>query len=161
MWTQRDNIDYLICYLIYFSLMSNDKGLSSQSFGFSSSHVWMWELDYKESWILKNWCFSTIMLEKTPESPLDCKEIKPVSPKGNQSWIFIGMADAEAEVDGVTDWMDLSLSKLGELVIDREAWHAVQGRKELDMIERLNWTKWVLKFIKLRYIWCLDINQLS
>ena len=101
------------------------------------------------------------MLEKTPESPLDCKEIKPVNPKGNQSWIFIGMADAEAEVDGITDWMDLSLSKLGELVIDREAWHAVQGRKELDMIERLNWTKWVLKFIKLRYIWCLDINQLS
>ena len=57
---------------------------------FSSSHVWMWELDYKESWEAKNWCFSTVVLEKTLGSPLDCKEIKPVNPKGNHSWIFIG-----------------------------------------------------------------------
>jgi len=64
---------------------------------FSSSHVWMWELDYKESWALKNWCFWTVVLEKTLESPLDCKETKPVNPKGNQSWIFIGRTDAEAE----------------------------------------------------------------
>ena len=64
---------------------------------FSSSHVWMWELDYKESWVLKNWCFWTVVLEKTLESPLDCKEIQPVHPKGNQSWIFIGRTDAEAE----------------------------------------------------------------
>jgi len=63
----------------------------------SSSHVWMWELDYKESWMLKNWCFWTVVLEKTLESPLDCKEIQPVHPKGDQSWIFIGMTDAEAE----------------------------------------------------------------
>ena len=61
-----------------------NKGLSSQSYGFSSSHVWMWELDYKESWASKNWCFWTVVLEKTLESPLDCKEIQPVSPKGNQ-----------------------------------------------------------------------------
>ena len=59
----------------------------SQSYGFSSSHVWMWELDYKERWVLKNWCFWTVVLEKTLESPLDCKEIQPVSPKGDQSWI--------------------------------------------------------------------------
>ena len=64
---------------------------------FSSSHVWMWELDYKESWVLKNWCFWTVVLEKTLESPLVHKEIKPVHPKGNQSWIFIGRTDAEAE----------------------------------------------------------------
>ena len=64
---------------------------------FSSSHVWMWELDYKESWVPKNWCFWTIVLEKTLESPLDCKEIQPVHPKGNQSRIFIGRTDAEAE----------------------------------------------------------------
>ena len=64
---------------------------------FSSSHVWMWELDYKESWALKNWCFRTVVLEKTLESPLDCKEIKPVHPKGNQSSIFIGRTNAEAE----------------------------------------------------------------
>ena len=74
-----------------------NKGPPSQSFGFSSSQVWMWELDYKESWSLKNWCFWTVVLEKTLESPLDCKEIQPVHPKGNQSWIFIGRTDAEAE----------------------------------------------------------------
>ena len=72
-------------------------GPSSQAYGFSSSHVWMWELDYKESWAPKNWCFWTVVLEKTLESPLDCKEIQPVNPKGNQSWIFIGRTDAEAE----------------------------------------------------------------
>ena len=74
-----------------------NKGPSSQSYGFSSNHVWMWELDYKESWVLKNWCFWTVVLEKTLESPLDCKEIQPVHPKGNQSWVFIGRTDAEAE----------------------------------------------------------------
>ena len=70
---------------------------SSQSYGFSSSHVWMWELCHKESWVLKNWCFWTVVLEKTLESPLDCKEIQPVHPKGNQSWIFTGRTNAEAE----------------------------------------------------------------
>ena len=65
---------------------------------FPSSHVWMWELDYKKSWALKNWCFWTVVLEKTLESPLDCKEVQPVHPKGNQSWIFIGRTDAEAEI---------------------------------------------------------------
>ena len=65
--------------------------------GFSSSHVWMWELDYEENWTRKNWCFWTVVLEKTLESPLHCKEIKPVNPKGNQSWIFTRRTDAEAE----------------------------------------------------------------
>ena len=74
-----------------------NKGLSSQSYGFSSGHVWMWELDYEESWAPKNGCFWTVVLEKTLESPLDCKEIQPVHPKGNQSWIFIGRTDVEAE----------------------------------------------------------------
>ena len=74
-----------------------NKGLSSQSYSFSSSHVWMWELDCKESWALKNWCFWTVVLEKTLESPLDCKEIQPINSKGDQSLIFIGRTDAEAE----------------------------------------------------------------
>ena len=74
-----------------------DKGPSSQGYGFSSSHVWMWELYHKESWAQRNWCFWTVVLEKTLESPLDCREIQPVHPKGNQSWTFIGRTDAEAE----------------------------------------------------------------
>ena len=72
-------------------------GLYSQSYGFSSSHVWMWELDPKEGWALKNWCFQTVVLEKTLESPLGSKEIKPVNPKGKQFWISIGKTDAKAE----------------------------------------------------------------
>ena len=70
---------------------------SSQGYGFSSGHVWMWKLDYKEIWVSKNWCFWTVVLEKTLERPLDCKEIQPVHPKGDQSWVFIGRTDVEAE----------------------------------------------------------------
>ena len=74
-----------------------DKSQFSQSYGFSSSHLWIWEVDNKESWALKNWCFWSVVLEKTLESPLDWKEIQPVHPKGNQHWIFIVTTDAEAE----------------------------------------------------------------
>ena len=74
-----------------------NKGQSSQGYGFSSSHVWMWELDCKESWVPKNWCFWTVVFEKTLESPFDCKEIQPVHPKGDQSWVFIGRTDSEGE----------------------------------------------------------------
>ena len=74
-----------------------NKGQSSQGYGFSSGHVWMWKLDYTESWAPKNWCFWTVLLEKTLESLLDSKEIQPVHSKGNQSWIFIGRTDVEAE----------------------------------------------------------------
>ena len=75
-----------------------DKTAYSQSYGFSSNHVQIWELDHREGWALKNWCFHTVVLEKTPESPLDCKEIKSVHPKGNQPWICIGRTDAEAPI---------------------------------------------------------------
>ena len=74
-----------------------NKGSSSQGYGFSSSQIWMWELDYKESWALKNWCFWTVELEKTFKSPLDSKEIQPIHPKVNKSWIFFGRTDVEAE----------------------------------------------------------------
>ena len=74
-----------------------NKGPSSQSYSFASSHVWMWDLDYKERWVPKNWCFWIVVLGKTLENPLDCKETKSVNPKGNQPWIFIGRTDAEAE----------------------------------------------------------------
>ena len=79
-------------------------GCSRQSYGFSSSRVWVWELDHQESWASKSCCFWTVVLDKTLESPLECKEIKQVNPKGNQSWIFIGRTDAEAEAPTATWW---------------------------------------------------------
>ena len=87
------NLDRILKSRHYFP----NKGSSSQSYGFSSNRVWMWELDYKEIWVPKSWCFWTVVLEKTLGSSLDCKEIQSVHPKGNQSWIFIGRTDAEAE----------------------------------------------------------------
>ena len=127
------NLDSILKSRVYFA----DKGLSSQSCGFSSSRVWMWELDYKESWAPKNWCFWTVVLEKTLESPLDCKEIQPVHPKGNQSWIFIGRTDAEAEtpipllpdVKNLLIWKDLYAGKdwrqeeKGMIEDDMVGWH--------------------------------------
>ena len=92
-WKKSYDLDSILKSRHYFA----NKVPSSQSFGFSSSHVGVWELDCKESWAPKNWCFWTIVLEKTLESPLDGKEIQPVHPKGNQSWIFIGRTDAETE----------------------------------------------------------------
>ena len=88
-------------------------------YGFSSSHIWMWELDYKESWALKNLHFWTVVLEETLENPLDCKEIKLVNPKGNQSWIFIGRSDAKAETPvlwppNVKSWLSIKYPMLGK-----------------------------------------------
>ena len=87
----RQHIKKQRCYVA-------DKGPSSQSYGFSSSQVWTWELDHKESWALKNWCFRTVVLEKTLESPLNWKEIQLVYPKRNQSWLFMGRTEAEAPI---------------------------------------------------------------
>ena len=106
---------------------------SRQGYGFSCGHVWMWELDCEESWALKNWCFWTAMLEKTLESPLDCKEIQPVHPKGNQSWIFIGKTDAEAEVPilwppDAKNWLIWKDPEAGE------DWRQEKGTTEDEMV---------------------------
>ena len=111
---------------------------SSPSYGFSSSHVWMWELDYKESWVLKNWCFWTVVLENTLASPLDCKEIQPVHPKGNQSWIFIARTDAEAETpilwppDAKT-WLNGKDPNAGK------DWRQEKGTTEDEMVRCHHW----------------------
>ena len=110
-----------------------NKGPSSQAYGFSSSHVWMWELDYKEGWAQKNWCFWTVVLEKTLESPLDCKEIQPVHPKGNRSWVFIGRTEVKAETP--VFWPPDSFEKtlmLGKIEGRRRRWR--QRMRWLDAI---------------------------
>ena len=109
-----------------------NKGPYSQSCGFSSSHVWMWELDHKECWVLKNWYFWTVVLEKTLESPLDCKEIKPVNLKANQSWIFIGRTDAEAGTPVLWPLMQRADSLEKSLILGkiegkrRRGWHRMR-----------------------------------
>ena len=122
-----------ICLLLGRKVMTNldsilkgrdiaNKGPSSQSYGFSSSHIWMWELDNKEGWVPKNWCFWTAVLEKTLESPLDCKEIQPVHSKGNQPWIFTGRTDAEAELQCFGHLMQRASLLEKTLILEKWKW---------------------------------------
>ena len=112
-----------------------NKGPSSQGYGFPSGHIWMWKLDCEESWMPKNWCFWTVLLDKTLESPLICKEIQQVHPKGNQSWLFTGRTDVEAETlmpSDVKSWLiwkdpdagkDWRLEKTGTTEDEIVGWH--------------------------------------
>ena len=113
-----------------------NKGPPSQSYDFSSSHVRMWELDHKESWVPKNWCLQILVLENTLESPLECKEIKPVNPKGNQSWIFTGRTDAEAE-DPILWLPDVKSRLTGKTLMQGK----IEGRRR--GWQRMRWHHWL------------------
>ena len=117
-----------------------NEGPCSQSYGFSSSQVWMWELDHKEGWVPKNWCFWTVVLRKTLESPLDSKKIKSVNPKGNQTWIFIGRTDAEAEA--LIHWSPYAKNwLLGKDPDAGKDWR--QKEKEAAENEMVGWHHWL------------------
>ena len=119
--------------------------LSSQSYGFSSGHVWMWELDCEESWAPKNRCFSTVGLEKTLESPLDCKEIQPVHSKGNQSWVFIGRTDVETE----TPILWPSDAKNWLIWVRPQCWERLQAGEGDDR----GWDDWIASPTRWTWVW--------
>ena len=121
-----------------------NKGLSTQSYGFSISHVWMWELDHKENWALKNWYFWTVELEKTLESPLDCKEIKPLNPKGNQSWIFIGRTDTKTPILWPPDVKNWLIWKDPD---DGKDWR----QEEMGMTK--GWDGWIASSTRWTWVW--------
>ena len=149
------NLDSILESRHYFA----NKGPSSQSFGFCSCHVWMWELDHRESWALKDWCFWTVVLEKPRESPLDYK-IQPVHPKGNQSWIFIGRTDAEAETPilwppDAKNWL------IGKDLDAGKDWKwEEKGKTEDEMVgwhHRLNGHELLQELVMDREAWCAAV----
>ena len=136
------NLDSILKSRDYFA----NKGPSSQGYGFSSGHVWMWVLDYKERWVPKNWCCWSVVLEMTLESPLDCKEIQPVHPKGDQSWVFIGRTDAEAETPNtLATWCE-------ELTHLKRPW-CWEGLGAGGEGDNRGWDGWMASLIQWTWVW--------
>ena len=125
----------------------------SQGYGFSSGQVWVWELDCEDSWALKNWCFWTVVLEKTLESPMDCKEIHPVHPKGDQSWMFIGRTDAEAETP-ILSPLDIRVDSLEKSLM----LGGIGGRGQRGQ-QRMRWRDGILMHMSLGELWVLVMDR--
>ena len=138
LWPTREHIQKQRHYFA-------NKGLSNQGYGFSSDRVWMWELDCEESWVPKNWCFWTVVLEKTLESPLDCKEIQPVHSIGDQSWVFFGRTDAKAETPVLWPlWKELTRWKR------LWCWEGLGAGEEGD---NRGWDRWMASPTRWMWVW--------